>query len=398
MAVEYTDCAETAGIQKPGPRGEARQEGNMNTIEHKIQAARQNPALSITHSVIDESVQAELRISEKSEIRLVVDALHCPKDLGAGREIHPLWAEFCRAESEISAAALVYASRAALTEKIPSTTVAGAALRADATAGFALATGQALVAALPGKREIARRRAVIATGQARQTAILAEMRRHNAGVLAGFRATKQAERSTDAAALAEGRFWDASKDALKRFFHPPFAKNYLADVSERWRAALYLECVSVSYRRGNGGWGHKLAGTGHAYLCGVDDNGEEWGHQCRVALVRDEYGDATLDSSVENALAPLFGFRGTASSLQACTRQGDLLFSPEQIPAETVLKAQLEPWEVRESHTIAAPGLERNGRYFRSSAPIAVTHTSHAAVTLPPGSYRLYLLQIADAD
>ena len=67
------------------------------------------------------------------------------------------------------------------------------------------------------------------------------------------------------------------------------------------------------------------------------------------------------------------------------------------IPA-VELHAQPEPWDVRESHQVSSPGLYRNGSRFRSDSEISVSHTSHAPVMLPPGEYRLYVLQIADAD
>ena len=57
-----------------------------------------------------------------------------------------------------------------------------------------------------------------------------------------------------------------------------------------------------------------------------------------------------------------------------------------------------EKWEVFESHKIWSPGLYRNGNYFRSDQDIEVSHTSHDMIVLPAGSYRLYELQVADAD
>lgn len=57
-----------------------------------------------------------------------------------------------------------------------------------------------------------------------------------------------------------------------------------------------------------------------------------------------------------------------------------------------------ETWTPRESHEITSPSLSHNGVYFRAEHEISVTHTSHAAVILPAGEYRLYALQIVDAD
>ena len=376
----------------------------FSTVQRKISEAGENPALKIQHRITDNSVQAELRLSETSTIRLAVDELHAPKNVAGTAKVAPwrlggqhpeLWSYWYTAQQEIDAVARIYTHRGGHAEKIGAKTKAGPVRRAAVAEAFALARGNALLSALPGKREIAKRRAEIADIQAWQGEILAMMRAHNGAIMAARRAVKQAQRDADAAALASGKFWDASEEAIKDHFSPPFAKNYLADVSEQWRAALFLECASVSYKKTHGGWGHKLAGTGRGYLCGIDDNDDEWGHVVEdLYQAVSEYGDADLDNDVEDAMAILFG---TPIGLYD-VRQGDLLFSPEKIPATVELYAQDEPWEVRESHTIQGQDLERNGRYFRCADKITVTHTSHAAVTLDPGEYRLYTLQIADAD
>ena len=57
-----------------------------------------------------------------------------------------------------------------------------------------------------------------------------------------------------------------------------------------------------------------------------------------------------------------------------------------------------EKWEVRESHEIWSPGLERNGRYIRSNCDIAVSHSSHEMIILPAGEYRLHVSRVEDAD
>lgn len=240
---------------------------------------------------------------------------------------------------------------------------------------------------------------------------------------------------------------EADKEALKGYFHPPFDKNYLADVSERWRAALFIECESINYKDYNGNWRHKLGGTGRGYLCGIDDNGDEWGHRVEgLPQGRDDHDNLSLDSTVEEAMAILFGIR--AAALAECTRQGDLLFCPAKIPSEnkvicercgmpesqhfaskldldsergiyedylacycagsyerysprTIKAPVLEPeekWTPRESHDITSPSLQRNGRYFRADHQITVSHTSHPTVVLPPGEYRLYALRVEDAD
>lgn len=282
------------------------------------------------------------------------------------------------------------------------------------------------------KRRLADARQRISEHQAEQKNLLTAMRRSNSEYLSSRKSAKAAERAADAAALESGEFWRATKAALKDYFHPPFAKNFLADVSERWRAALYLECKSISYKTGYG-WRHKLAGTGRAYLCGIDDNGDEWGHEIRLDLGVDYHYNLKLQAAVEDAVAGLFGV--SVSALENCQRQGDLLFRPCTIlkstkqvcnlcgkswephndngtircgfcwasdpGTRTITPPTLEPeteWEVRESHRVLSPSLRHNGRYFAADDEIRVEHTSHQPVILPPGEYCLHPLLIADAD
>lgn len=142
----------------------------------------------------------------------------------------------------------------------------------------------------------------------------------------------------------------------------------------------------------------RLAGTGRGYLCGIDDNGDEWGHRVNdISLSRDEYDIAALDGTVEDAMSILF--RINPFLLADCHRQGDLLFCPASIPADVDMTHHEKSWTPRESHVISSPGLKHNGRYFRSDEKITVAHTSHAPVVLDPGEYRLYMSQAAaDAD
>jgi len=85
------------------------------------------------------------------------------------------------------------------------------------------------------------------------------------------------------------------------------------------------------------------------------------------------------------------------SALVRCQRQGDLLFCPEKIPTDIDLEPQ-EKWEIRESHEIWSPGLQRNGRYIKSDREIVVTHSSHDTLVLAAGEYRIYASRIEDAD
>jgi hypothetical protein len=229
----------------------------------------------------------------------------------------------------------------------------------------------------------------IAKIQAEQKILLKKMRAINSDFWNARKQANDAKRESDRQAIFSGDFWKASQEAIKAYFHPPFDKNYLADVSEKWRAALFMECESVNWKGYNGEWRHKLAATGNCYLCGIDDNGDEWGIRCNIGLNHDQYGNGTLEGTVEEAMSEIFSI--SQKDLANSHRQGDLLFCPKPIPSETVLWSQ-EKWEVRESHEIWSPSLRRNGRYFRAAHEIMVSHTSHAALVLDPGEYQLYLV------
>jgi hypothetical protein len=395
------------------------------------------------------STQAELRLVAEWTIRYPVDSIRAPKRLdGEAPWAGSPWQQYAEINGEISEVANLASSRKERALPISARTKSGPAKRDEAKELFENECAKEFLAdyrRATGKKRLAEVRAAVGALQKRQEEILKDMRAENSRYLSERKAAKAAEREADAIALKAGRFWEASREALKGYFNPPFEKNHLADVSERWRAALYLECESAGWKDAYGNWRHKLVGTGRAYLCGIDDNGDEWGHELRLDLGVDEHGNVGLDADVEDAMAELF--QVPSSRLRDCERQGDLLFLRCAIPAteraicpycgntrlrpdrdthETISAAEIEsgeevwcgycgvvrarkiappelaphegPWEVRESHRIEAEGLERNGRWFRSPNPIKVSHTSHRTLTLEPGEYRLYELQVEDAD
>ena len=398
-----------------------------------------------TYRVRDDSVQAQLRLSATWIILMPVDAINYPKDLsGKNSEV---WNEMWLIAREITKTAELKTGTNRTTISINERTKSGPARRAEAKSAWMIEAGTAFLAdyrAVTGKRYLASIRKTITELQAQQKALIPKLRQSNSAYLGGKKSERELQKTKNAEALKSGRFWEADKDTLKGYFHPPFDKNYLADVSEKWRAALFLECESVSYKRYSGDWGHKLSGTGRGYLCGIDDNGDEWGHRIdNLPQSRDNYGDAGLDSTVEEAMSDLFDI--SLASLTKCRRQGDLLFCPVKIPTEDreicdrcgapksahhdsvetsddgqhqrsylacdyrgnfqaydrrVIKAPIltpvDTWTPRESHEITSSSLKHNGRYFRAGDEITVSHTSHAMLTLPRGEYRLYMSRVAD--
>jgi len=351
-----------------------------------------------TYCVEDSSTNAELRLNCTWAIRHAHDAIHYPKAIDNPWPLPAPWLQLSCLEQDIQA--LTHLDhKASLRLSLNARTKKGDAERQTAELAFRIEQGKDFMRtyrkAVSQSEKIRKR---LTSLNAKISGLLPAMRAYNSAIMLARRTAAADRRAANHEALTSGRFWDADKEALKGYFHPPFEKNYLADVSEKWRAALYTEMESTAWKDWNGNWRHKNTGTGRGYLCGIDDNGDEWGHHVdlRGYLERDQYDDYGYVASVEDAMSSLFEL--PVSKLANCERQGDLLFCRESIPAGVDLTEQPYPWEIRESHTLTSEGLQRNGRYFRSAAPILVSHTSHAAISLPAGDYRLYAIAIADAD
>ena len=223
---------------------------------------------------------------------------------------------------------------------------------------------------LLGKRESIKKK--VAKFQQRQAEIIKEVRKVNGELIASRRQVLQAERD----ALVAGRFWECREVLLKDFFRVPYDKRKLVAVSEQYRAALFVE-VDV-----NDSYGYKT------YLCGIDDNGEEWGFRLGGHFSYDcgEYG-------IERAMARCWDT--TVSVVQRSFRQGEILFFPTPIPRNVPLEAETE-WQVAPNHTASSPDLWHNGEYMGSSAAITVSHPTHPPLTLPPGDYQVLIHEMGD--
>lgn len=367
----------------------------LSAIESKIIDAQHDPAMLVHFHIADNSVQAELRLTGKWYFNLKTDYLHAPKNMSG--EVHQAWAAWSTISFEINRLERIGYHTDDLYLKANIKSQTGAQQREEAENQFRIDFGNAFLAAYAeAKKRIKIVQKEISFLQSMQKEVLKDMRKANSEYMAERKQLAAERRETNTKAFESGNFWEADQKAIKEYFHPPFKKNHLTDVSDEWRAALFLECESISYKTYRGNWGHKLSGTGRAYLCGIDDNGDEWGHECEVPLEYDQFYNMILSSSVESAMMQLFDI--SRQDLSGSFRQGDLLFSHAEIPEDTTLVEQDEPWEIRESHTVESKGLLRNGRYFKSNEEIHVTHTTHHPVILPAGEYRLYTLEIENAD
>jgi len=371
-------------------------------IMNKIRSIEKRSALSVSFQVEDNSVQSELRLQARWNISIPVDDINIPCSVaGVDFKYDHLWGDCSLINSKIRQVACIrhvhYPEHKFVVKKINAKTKSGPERRAMAKAEFIVEAGNVFLAEYrkaSARRSVSARRKKIAALQEKQKELLKEIREVNSAAYLQNKTNRRERIEKNINAFKTGRFWEADEKALKAFFCPPFDKNRLADVSEKWRACLFLECNGLAY---GSRWKpkFKMVGTGFGFLCGIDDNGEQWGHRVNLLLDLDRWDNYSLKCTVEEAMSELFGIPYKALVKDACWRQGDLLFHSEPIPEETVMKKQ-DCWDVRETHRICSAGMERNGSFFRSANEITVEHTSHATVVLPPGEYRIYMLGFGD--
>jgi hypothetical protein len=253
-------------------------------------------------------------------------------------------------------------------------------------------------AAKAAERKLAARekstRKKIAALQKQQQDLIRQRRELNGRVAVERRQAAAGKRAAEAEALAAGRFWECEEATLKEFFRVPFGCRKLVDVSQQHRAALFVE-LEHGERDGYGA----LVPTHRAFLCGIDDNGEQWGF--RVQAARDEWDLWDYESKVEDAMAVCWGVE--VATVRRAWRQGEVLFWAAELPASLGDK-RVGTQTLAPSHTAAAPnlwatGTKRDGTgYLWSEAePIRIEHPTHAALLLPAGSYR-YAIHGYDAD
>lgn len=233
------------------------------------------------------------------------------------------------------------------------------------------------------------RREMIKNLQQEQQKFIESVRRWNASVILRQRANAKAHRESEQVALASGEFWKCSEQTLKDYFHVPYERRKLVDVSEKYRATLFVE---VDVRDIDQPWGYSrsLVPTSRAYLCGIDNNGEEWGFR----VILRHYEEWLYESKVVDAMAEVWGV--DEKLVLESERQGEILFHADLIPDGVEMVADGD-WQIRPSHCVKSEGLEHDDDYFRSANTITVEHPTHAPVTLPPGSYRAYIHNY-DAD
>lgn len=217
--------------------------------------------------------------------------------------------------------------------------------------------------------------------QKKQKECIKKLRAENSKYVLANRTTAAVKRREEHKALAKGHFWECEEQTLKDFFHVPFTKRKLVDVSERFRAALFVELELEEYPY------KSLVPTNRAYLCGVDDNSEEWGFQ-----VFNNDGPCArgweYKSTVVEAMAIVWDIN--KDIVKKSYRQGELLFHPASFSVGSTLRRETI-WDVAPAHTVSSPTLSHNGDSFASTDPITVSHPTHAPLVLPAGEYRVFI-------
>jgi len=217
--------------------------------------------------------------------------------------------------------------------------------------------------------------------------ILRYIRKKNSEYLKACREAKKREREEARKAFNRGEFWRADEDYLKKFFNPPFSKSKLTDVSEKWRACVFVE---LEYWQGEG-----LRPTTRAYLCGIDDNGQKWGQIVQKQYDSWDYQGWSYSTSVEEVMSEVFG----CIVDKDCIRQGDVLIRPVDWNTAPDLEwEKKDELRINGSHILFSPDMK--AAYIRGVGEIYYVEIvigrlehrgGHQPITLQPGRYIIHL-------
>jgi hypothetical protein len=373
--------------------------------------------------------QTRQRVEASYRVRLAVDEIKLQKNMGSHEVYSELATQWRDLQREIDQLRLIAEHSETMTYGTRSETKRHMKLTA-LTTRLAWDYADAIMRAWFAEPYLQTR---IKTIQTQQIKIIVRVRAHNAAAIVDKRRTAKRKQEAEQRALAEGKFWECESKTLKNYFRVPFDSRALVEVSERWRAALFVETESENCSNQRGTYWHRSLDTGRGYLCGIDDNGDEWGFH--VA--------AGFSDTVESAVAEVFGV--SSDKIKNCYRQGEILFCPAKPITEPIIVCRFcgakwtprvelsndpedprptyhctgcgtwwigdydmptlhppvftatEKWQIVEGHEAWSPGLETNNRWIRSSHEITVTHPTHEMLVLPAGSYRMYV-HVENAD
>jgi hypothetical protein len=367
------------------------------TWEKKINSAIENTeedGVRANFTMYDSSIVKSLRVLCVYRVQLAYNELQIPVATNCAAAIADR-NDCIRYAAQVRRAAILFEERSNLEIDASSRTKSGQEKRAQEYEKFYKRKAKLFLSDLKkalGKRRIAKAKKEIAELQEKQKVLIDRIKEETRKAFAARKEEIKKQKAANEEALKSGRFWEADTGSLKTFFHPPFEKNCLVDVSERWRAALFAECKSSGYKSYNG-WRHKLVGTGRYYLCGIDDNGQEWGNQVQSMQYRDydEYGDIAISGTVPGIMEILFDLP-REYDIDTGYRQGDILFIPSSLePGYHWNWDTNDSFQVRGSHVISSIGLQKHDHIIFSEHDIFVTHTDHKYLILPAGQYKYFL-------
>lgn len=374
--------------------------GAQNRIKKMVD---DNPHLFISVYIDDISTQKEIRLTSHIHIRYQADQIKSKKDMNeSGYGI-----DFKKISEKIFQLSLLKYHTETFKHPTPSRSKSALVERKQLidtyTLDFYNRALKEISAARIKAKALPRQ---ISALQDEQKELLKLIRESNSKYLAQRKAEKQAIAERNTQAIADGKFWKCTADFLKVYFQPPFSKNHYAGVSRQHRAALFIECRTGSYK-GSNGWYHRMEPSGLVYLCGIDDNGDEWGHIIDMSYYMeiestDGYGNPRYSfefCSIEDVMGHMFGVH--PDNIDYGYRQGDVFLlpvSPLEYGLENVEWKKIDCGyeDILESHTINGYNIEScvksDYKYYRCKSLITLTHTSHQTVMAPPGNYRLHTL------
>ena len=202
-------------------------------------------------------------------------------------------------------------------------------------------------------------------------------------------------RELELRALEEGNYENVSDETLKQFikyYFPEFsrAKLYIIDKSSKYRAVLFCTLELGPYV-------YNLVPAEY-YLCGEDDNGEEWCHIITTNFISDYYTKEEIDNLYKRSVkwaesqllnVPLEYFD------YFIDRQGDVfVFRDEEEQADYREQEETDEFEILPNHVLK---LEKTAviKYTRYAnrlhvdlpVPAVLEHPSHHHVKLQPAKY-----------
>jgi len=202
---------------------------------------------------------------------------------------------------------------------------------------------------------------------------------------------KKMLRELELRALEAGDYDKVSDETLKQFIKSTFIdrakKIKILDKSTKYRAILFCTLEKCQF----------CLVPAQYYLCGEDDNGEEWLHTVYTVDVSEyEYCSACDElyrKTVEWAEAWLLDI-STSFFERFIDRQGDVFVFRDDEQTDYKEQEETDEFEILPNHTLKLSETavikykrKRNRIYIDLPVPAILEHPSHHHVQLPPAKY-----------